>query len=53
MYYVARISQALGMAVIVVGFISTFPELINYRHILAGILLFLFGWLIQRYMLQK
>ena len=53
MYYVAKISQALGLGIIVVGFIFTFPELINSRYLLPGLLLFLFGWLIQRYMLGE
>jgi len=53
MYYVARISQAIGLAIMMIGFITTFPELINSRYLVVGLLLFLIGWLIQRYMLQE
>ena len=53
MYYVAKIAQAAGLGVITLGFVMYFPRLINMRIFLTGIFLFIFGCLVQNFLLKK
>ncbi len=53
MYYLAKILQAAAMTIITVDFIRKFPELMNPRLLLFGIILFFAGWVIERYLLKK
>jgi hypothetical protein len=46
----AKLLQAMGIAVIAIGFISNFPELINGKSAIAGLLLFAMGWMVERYL---
>ena len=52
MYYVAKLFQAAGLTIIVIDFIIKFPQLMNQRIFMLGILLFVSGWLINRYLLK-
>ena len=53
MYYLAKLAQAAGLGVIGIGFIADFPHMINMKVFTIGVFLFLFGWLIECYMLKR
>ena len=53
MYYIAKIAQAAGLTIILIGFIKSIPNLMNPRIFGVGILLFIFGWIITQFMLKK
>ena len=53
MYFIAKLAQAVGLTVILIGFVRSFPDLMNTRLLAAGIILFTFGWLIQKFMLKR
>ena len=53
MYYLAKIAQASGLTVIVIGFVSHFPRLINIKVFSTGLFLFIFGWIVENYLLKK
>lgn len=46
MFYLGKILQATGLTVVLIGFIQHFPNLMPYRYVLIGILMFISGWLI-------
>jgi len=52
MYYSAKGLELLGMTLIGVGFIIEFPGLMNPKMLLAGIVFFVAGWVIEKYILQ-
>ncbi len=52
MYYAAKGLELLGMFMIAVGFIIKFPKLMNPKLLLAGIICFGAGWLIEKYILD-
>lgn len=53
MFYVAKILEALGLVVIGVNFLLAFPELMNMKALLAGIILFACGWLVERFLMKS
>ncbi len=53
MYYLAKIAQAAGLTIIIVNFITYFPKLLNFKIFLTGGILFLFGWIVQRFLLKS
>jgi hypothetical protein len=52
MYYLAKTAQAAGIIVVFSGFILRFPELMNPRLLGSGVVFFLAGWLIERFLLR-
>ena len=50
MITLAKLLQAMGIGVVAIGFISNFPELINGKSAIAGLLLFTIGWIVERYL---
>jgi hypothetical protein len=48
MFTFARLLQAAALALVAVGFVSRFPELMNPQLLLIAIGLFVAGWLLQR-----
>lgn len=53
MYYLAKIFQATGLAVIALGFMAAFPRLMNTRVLLVGIVTFTMGWMMGRFLLHR
>jgi len=53
MYYIAKIAQATGLTVVLIGFLKDFPRLMNPRIFGIGALIFVFGWIVQRFMLKR
>tara|TARA_A100001388_G_C28450641_1_gene348467 strand:+ start:340 stop:498 length:159 start_codon:yes stop_codon:yes gene_type:complete len=52
MYYAAKALELLGMTIIGVGFILKFPGLMSPKLLLAGLICFGSGWLIEKYILN-
>ena len=52
MYYIAKFAQAAGLTIILIEFVRNFPNLMNYRILGVGITVFLFGWIITRFLLK-
>lgn len=52
MYYSAKGLELLGMTLIGVGFIIKFPRLMDPKFLLAGIVFFVAGWVIEKYILD-
>ena len=53
MYYLAKIFQATGLTVILIGFLVNFPSLMSHASLLLGLCLFVLGWLIQQFMARR
>ena len=52
MYYLAKFAQASGLTVISIGYVLSFPHLMSRRLLSLGIMLFVFGWIIERFLLK-
>ena len=52
MYILAKLAQAAGLTIIGVGFVMRFPTLIHPKVFAVGAILFVFGWIIERYLLK-
>jgi len=52
MFYLAKFFQILGLMVIGINFLMCFPSLMDPKILIAGILFFFCGWLVQRYLLR-
>ena len=53
MYWVAKSLQAAGMVIILLGFIRSYPEVMDRMALTAGIIVFASGWVIDRFVLKK
>ena len=53
MYWAAKIFQAAGLGIMVLGFIRHFPNMMPGRVLLLSIAFFAVGWAIQAMMLKK
>ena len=53
MYYIAKIAQAAGLTVMLIGFLADFQKLMNPKIFGIGALIFAFGWIVQRFMLKR
>ena len=52
MYYFAKLIQFGAMAMIAMGFLLKFPELMDPKLFMAGIIIFLVGWTMEKTMLK-
>jgi len=52
MLTIGKLFQAMGIAIVGIGFISNFPELINWKSALLGIVLFSIGWSVEQYFVK-
>ncbi len=53
MYYLAKLAQAAGLAVVAVGFLTSFPQVMNRQVLVVGVLFFGVGWMIQKFMIKN
>ena len=53
MYYISKGFQFVGLLVIGIGFISKFPQLMDYKLIGIGVVFFIMGVAIQQFGLIK
>ena len=52
MYYAAKMLELLGMTMIAIGFVVKFPSLMDPKLLLGGIICFISGWSIEKYILK-
>ncbi len=52
-YWLAKIFQAAGLAVMAWGFLKYFPNLMPHNVFLLAGVFFIAGWVIQGYLLKK
>ncbi len=53
MYWAAKAFQAAGLAIMILGFIRHFPNMMPHNVLLWSIVLFVIGWVIQVIVLKK
>lgn len=53
MYYLAKITQAVGLGIILWDFLRHFPALMNFKVLSVGVLIFLFGWIVEKFLLRR
>ena len=53
MFYVAKFLQFLGLLICAGNFLIAFPHKMNYQSFFLSIFLFVFGWIIERFMLRQ
>jgi hypothetical protein len=53
MYFIAKVFQATGLAVMAWGFLKNYPHLMSRDIFIVSGLLFIMGWIIQSFMLRK
>ena len=53
MYYVCKTLQAGGLTIIFIGFLRSFPEVMDRKVLTMAILIFVFGWAIERFLLKR
>ena len=52
-YFAAKFLEACGLGLLGYVFLRTFPDKMNYKIFAASGLLFICGWIIERYLLKK
>ena len=52
MYFVGKLAQAAGLTIILIDFIRKFPNLMSPKVLGVGVLLFIFGWIINKFLLK-
>ena len=52
MYYIAKSLEFLGIIIMLIGFMMSFPKLINPYFFIYGLVLFITGWVLDKYILQ-
>ena len=53
MFYLAKLAQAAGLTIIGIGFFTAFPKLMNPKLFAMGGMLFVFGWIVERFLLKR
>ncbi len=53
MYFMAKLTQATGMTVIMIDFVRKFPDLMSPKILGIGALLFGLGWAMQKWVVPK
>ena len=52
MYYIAKSLEFLGLFIMLAGFFINFPKLMNPYFFIYGLVLFLTGWVVDKYILE-
>ena len=53
MYYIAKFLEIVGMAIIPIGFILKFPELMDPQFFGFGVVFFFMGLIIEKFILKS
>lgn len=53
MYYTLKLIQAVGLTLILIGFLKDFPSIMNMKMLAVGVGIFTFGWILQKIILKK
>tara|TARA_Y100000741_G_scaffold250414_1_gene192548 strand:- start:176 stop:364 length:189 start_codon:yes stop_codon:yes gene_type:complete len=52
MYYLAKFFELIGISVVTLGFYINYPDPMQYGTLLYGIIFFIGGWIIEKYLLK-
>ena len=52
MYYIAKTLEFLGLFIMLMGFLISFPKLMNPYFFIYGLVLFTTGWILDKYILK-
>ena len=52
MYYIDKTLEFLGLFIILVGFLISFPKLMDPYFFIYGLVLFIIGWILDKYILK-
>lgn len=52
MYLAAKFIEALGLGIVLIGFLRNFPKLMNPHLLAVGVSIFFCGWMIERFLLK-
>ncbi len=53
MFFLGKFLQAVGLGILLIGYIQRFPNLIEYKTLGLSILVFTGGWLISQYLVKR
>lgn len=53
MFFVAKALQACGMGIILIDFVRKFPNLMSHKVLMIGLLIFIAGWIAEKFLLKK
>ena len=53
LFYLAKVIQATGLIAVGVGFVTEFPKLMDPRLGGIGLLIFLMGWMTERFLARS
>ncbi len=53
MYYFVKALEATGLGIIAIGFVSSFPQLLNTKVWTCGAAIFAVGWGLEHFLLRK
>jgi len=53
MFYVTKILQACGLGIILINFLRKFPNLMSRKALIVGLLLFVCGWMAEKFLLKR
>ena len=53
MFYIAKCLEVIGILIIGIGFIIKFPMLMDPRFFGFGLVFFIMGWIIEKYILKS
>ena len=52
LFYLSKVVQASGLLAIAIGFVTKFPQVMDVKLWGVGLLIFIFGWGLERYFLK-
>ena len=52
LFYLSKVVQASGLLAIAIGFVTKFPQVMDVKLWRVGLLIFIFGWGLERYFLK-
>ena len=52
MYYLAKFFEFVGISVITLGFYIYYPNPMQYNVLFYGVIFFIGGWIIEKYLLK-
>ena len=52
LFYLSKVVLASGLLAIAIGFVTKFPQVMDVKLWGVGLLIFIFGWGLERYFLK-
>ena len=53
MYYLAKAAQAAGLGMMVIGFVTNFPNLMGHEVFAFSLVFFMVGWIVEAALLKR